>query len=146
MRILKACLVYFSLVFLAGFAMGLVRVPLLVPRLGVRLAEVLEMPLMLVVIVCSARYVVHRYAPLACYSRLFIGLAALLLLAVTELLFASLLQDLSPAQYVASRDPVSGSVYLGMLALFAAMPILQRNGQRPNNSFKPNPLRGSNAP
>lgn len=121
-RTLKAGLVYFALVFAAGFLLGLVRVPLLVPRLGVRFAELLEMPLMLLVIVCSARYVVRRYQPLHWRSRLLVGVIALSLLATAELLFAALLQGQSPAQYVASRDPVSGAVYLAMLLLFAAMP------------------------
>jgi len=121
-RTLKAGLVYFALVFAAGFLLGLVRVPLLVPRLGVRFAELLEMPLMLLVIVCSARYVVRRYRPLHWRSRLLVGVIALSLLATAELLFAALLQGQTPAEYVASRDPVSGAVYLGMLLLFAAMP------------------------
>jgi hypothetical protein len=121
-RTLKAALVYFALVFAAGFLLGLVRVPLLVPRLGVRFAELLEMPLMLLVIVCSARYVVRRYRLLTWLSRLLVGVIALSLLAAAELLFAALLQGQTPAQYVASRDPVSGAVYLAMLLLFAAMP------------------------
>ncbi|MBP8296721.1 MAG: hypothetical protein KAX84_11480 [Burkholderiales bacterium] len=45
-----AALTYFALVFAAGFVMGAVRVPFLVPRLGVRVAELLVviavMPLM----------------------------------------------------------------------------------------------------
>lgn len=121
-RTLKAGLVYFALVFAAGFLLGLVRVPLLVPRLGVRFAELLEMPLMLLVIVCSARYVVRRYRLLHWRSRLLVGVIALSLLAAAELLFAALLRGQTPAEYVASRDPVSGAVYLGMLLLFAAMP------------------------
>ncbi len=136
MHKLKASFLYFALVFSAGFLMGLVRVPFLVPRLGVRLAELLEMPLMLLVIVCSARYIVHRYAPLSRPARFGVGLAALLLAAASELLFAFLLQGQSPARYVASRDPVSGSVYLGMLVLFAAMPGLQRNRQGPENATR----------
>jgi hypothetical protein len=126
MRTLKAALVYFALVFAAGFLLGLVRVPLLVPRLGVRFAELLEMPLMLVVMVCSARHVVRRYRPLPWSRRLLVGVVALSLLAAAELLFAALLQGQTPAQYVASRDPVSGAAYLAMLLLFAAMPVLQR--------------------
>ena len=37
---------------------------------------------------------------------------------------ARALQGQSLAQYIASRDPVSGSVYLLMLGLFAAMPLV----------------------
>jgi hypothetical protein len=43
---------------------------------------------------------------------------------LAELLLAALLQGRSVAQYMASRDPVSGSVYLVMLLLFALMPSI----------------------
>ena len=43
---------------------------------------------------------------------------------VAELLLAAVLQDISVRQYIASRDPVSGSVYLLVLLLFALMPYI----------------------
>ena len=46
----KAGTAYFALVFGAGFVMGAIRVPLLVPRLGERVAELIEMPFMCIVI------------------------------------------------------------------------------------------------
>ena len=57
----KAAVAYFALVLGAGFVLGTIRVPFLVPRLGERYAELLEMPIMFVVIVLAARYVVRRY-------------------------------------------------------------------------------------
>ena len=42
---------YFALVFGAGFVLGVLRISFLVPRFGERLAELAEMPLMLLVIV-----------------------------------------------------------------------------------------------
>lgn len=128
LRIAKAAVLYFALVFGAGFLLAMVRIPLLVPRLGTRWAELLEMPAMLLVIVLSARYVVQRFGPLRLAARAAIGIAALLLLAVAELAVAGVLQGQSPAQYVASRDAVSGGAYLGMLLLFAVMPTFRRAG------------------
>ena len=102
-----------------------VRVPLLVPRLGVRIAELLEVPVMFLVIVLSARFVVSRFTlPPGARTRLSTGFVALALLVAAELSLAALVQGQTVTQYIASRDPVSGSVYLAMLGLFAAMPLL----------------------
>ena len=130
-QIIKAGLVYFALVMGAGFLLGTVRVPFMAPRLGERLAELIEMPLMLVVIGLSARFVVRRFAlPPTASVRLKVGFLALALAVCAELLLAAALQGQSVRAYIASRDPVSGSVYLAMLGLFALMPWLLARMQR----------------
>ena len=132
MRILKAATLYFALVFGTGFVLGMIRVPLLVPRLGVRIAELIEMPFMGVAIVLAARHVVRRFelAPGAS-NRLPVGLIALGTMVIAELSLAVLTQDRPIADYVLSRDPVSGPIYLAMLVLFALMPwILARRRGR----------------
>lgn len=122
---IKAGLAYFALVFGAGFVLGVLRVSFLVPRFGERIAELGEMPLMLAVIVIAARFIMRRFAvPFSMAARIGTGLLALCLLLAAELLLAVVVQDRSLADYVASRDPVSGSVYLAMLVLFALMPTL----------------------
>jgi hypothetical protein len=125
MRIAKASIAYFALVFGAGFILGSIRVPFLVPRLGERIAELIETPFMFVVVLFSARFIVRRFAlPTATSVRLGAGLIALSLLLAAELLLAVALQSQSLGEYIASRDPVSGSVYLAMLVLFAVMPLI----------------------
>ncbi len=125
MKTFRASLRYFLLVFSTGFVLGAVRVPFLVPRLGERHAELLEMPVMLVAIVLAARHVVRRFRLTAApSSALTVGCAALILLIMAELVLAVTLQDRSLGEYIASRDPLSGSVYLAMLLVFAAMPVL----------------------
>ena len=128
---IKAGLAYFALVFGAGFVLGVLRVSFLVPRFGERIAELGEMPLMLAVIVIAARFIMRRFAvPFSMAARIGTGLLALCLLLAAELLLAVVVQDRSLADYVASRDPVSGSVYLAMLVLFALMPtIVWRTGK-----------------
>jgi hypothetical protein len=116
---------YFALVFGAGFVLGSIRVPFLVPRLGERVAELLEMPFMFVVIVMAARFITRRFSlPASAAARLGAGFLALGLLLSAELLLAVVLQNRPLGEYLGSRDPVSGLVYLAMLALFALMPLL----------------------
>ena len=131
MQAIKAGLAYFALVMGAGFLLGMVRVPFLVPRLGERVAELIEMPLMFVVIGLSARFVVKRFAlPPTASVRLQVGFLALALAVCAELLLAMALQGQSLRAYIASRDPVSGSVYLAMLGLFAFMPLILARKRR----------------
>ena len=125
LRTIKAGMTYFCLAFGAGFIMGTIRVPFLVPRLGERVAVLIEMPFMFIVIVLAARFITKRFAlPATIMVRLTTGFLALGLLITAELLLAVALQDRSLGEYVSSRDPVSGSVYLAMLALFAAMTLV----------------------
>ena len=124
-RSVKPAFLYFALVLGTGFVLGMFRVPFLVPRLGERYAELLEMPFMFAAIILAARYVVRRFAlPASLPVRLKVGFAALALSVLTELLLATVLQGRSLVQFIASRDPVSGSVYLAMLLLFALMPSI----------------------
>lgn len=109
MRHLKPALAYMSLVMGTGFVFGVVRVPFIVPRLGERYAELLAMPFMLVAIVLAARYVVRRFdVSTGLVVRLQAGFVALGLSLVAEVLLATVLQGRTPAQFIASRDPVSG--------------------------------------
>lgn len=124
-RTIKAGITYFALVFGAGFVLGIIRVPFLVPRLGERVAELVEMPFMLVAILLAARFIIRRFSLTAkVLARLGAGFVALGLLVAAEVLLAVALQDRTLGEYVASRDPVSGSVYLAMLVLFAVMPLV----------------------
>jgi hypothetical protein len=123
MPLARASLCYFGLVFGAGFVLGALRVTLLVPRLGIRAAELLEMPVMFVVILWSARFVLRHFGLGASASRaLGAGLLALALLVAAELTLAFVVSGLTPGQYITTRDPVSGSVYLALLMVFALAP------------------------
>ena len=124
-RTIKAGITYFALVFGAGSALGMIRLPFLVPRLGERVAELIEMPFMFVAIVVSARFIIRRFSLRAnVLAPLGAGFLALGLLVAAEVLLAVAHQNRTLGEYVASRDPVSGMVYLAMLALFAVMPLV----------------------
>lgn len=122
-RTISAGFVYFAIVLGTGFALGLVRVPFLVPRIGERWAELMEMPIMAATIYFAAGYILRRCPAITLPGRaLAVGLFALVLAICAELGLAVFLQSQTVAKYVRSRDKVSGSVYLAMLAAFALMP------------------------
>ncbi len=122
---LLSSLSYFLLVFSAGFILGVVRVLLLVPVLGERNAELIEMPVMLMVIYASARLVVIRFPPLARLSAyLGLGLGALVLLLLIEFTLVLGLRGISLAEYFTARDPVSGIAYAVSLLIYLLMPFL----------------------
>lgn len=125
MGILKPALVYFALVFGAGFVLGPIRILWAVPRFGARTAELMETPIMLTVIVLAARWIVRRFAvPPAPSRRLAVGGLALVFVLAMELSAVLALRGLTISQYTATRDPVAGAVYLGSLVVFALMPLL----------------------
>ena len=126
-RVLLAAALYFGIVFGVGFLLGAVRVPFLVPRLGERVAELAEMPLMFVAIFLAAGHVVRKYgASVAPLGWVLVGALSLAFLVASELLLAVVLAGRGIGEYITSRDPVSGSVYLALWVVFAAMPWLRR--------------------
>lgn len=121
--LLKTGLAYAAMVFGVGFVLGSIRVFLVVPRLGVRWAELLEAPLMVFASFLAARFVIRRFGPFRRAQCLVIGTLALAFMLLAEAGFI-LVQGFSISGYVASRDPVSGIAYLVSLGVFAAMPLI----------------------
>ncbi|MCW5968110.1 MAG: hypothetical protein KIT57_06325 [Blastocatellales bacterium] len=138
MKVLKAGLIYFFLVFGAGFALGPVRVLWVAPLIGGRAAELVEMPIMLLVIFLAARWIVGHYAlPPAPAARLGMGLVALIPTLLLEFTLVLKLRGLTLTEYFAERDPVSGTVYYLMLGVFAVMPlIVERKRDDGTNEMK----------
>ena len=125
MRILKAGTAYFALVFGTGFVLGTVRTLWVVPRLGVRTAELLETPFMLVAIVFAAAWISRRIDNVGgSSSRVAVGVLALALLLTAEVIMGVAVLGLSFVEVFTMHDPVSGTVYYAMLGVFAWMPWL----------------------
>lgn len=121
---LRAGWLYFLTVFGAGFVLGVIRVLLLIPRMGVRTAELIELPFMVLVTIVAARWVVLRFTISAVrHAPLRVGLFALSLLIAAEIGLGSL-RGATPSEYLTGRDPVSGPAYFAALALFGLMPVL----------------------
>ena len=125
MQILKGGALYFAPAFGVGFALGTIRVLWVVPRFGARAAELMEMPLMLVVIILAAGWVARRMAlSPSPFIRLGVGCVALGLLLIAEFTLVLGLRGLTIGEYFASQDPVAGTAYVVMLMAFAVMPLL----------------------
>jgi hypothetical protein len=123
--LLKAAGSYFAVVFGAGFVFGVIRVLFVIPRIGVRAAELIEMPVMVFVTILAARWMVRCFALSDTFARAVVGFIALSLLLVAEagLVWVS---GSSISQFVSTRDPVSGIAYLGALILVGIMPLFWR--------------------
>jgi len=123
LRIIQSAALYFALVFGAGFVLGVIRVLFVAPHLGARTAELIEMPIMFVVILAAARWIVRR-APAPASTRLAIGFLALTLTLAVEFSFVLWFLSLTLVQYVHAMDPVSGTFYFALLAVFAILPAV----------------------
>jgi len=123
MRILTQATLYFAFVFGAGFILGPIRIFLVIPRVGVRAAELMEAPIMLGVIIVASRWMVRRFPESSdMSSRLATGFLALALMLGAEFALAHVLRGISVREYLANRDPVSGTVYYALLVVFALLP------------------------
>ena len=106
MRSLNPALLYFALVFGAGFALGPVRILWAVPRFGTRAAELMEMPIMLAVTIFVCRWIIRKFAVSPEPSvRMGMGGIAFVLMLVAEFALVLRLRGLSISEYLAARDP-----------------------------------------
>jgi len=123
--IVKAGLTYFGLVFGIGAILGPVRVLVVVPQVGDRIAELIEAPLMLAVMIVAVRWVVRRFAvPPVTSLRFGIGAFALSLGLLFEFTVVLAWRGLTIPEYFATRDPIAATVYYLLLLLFALLPVV----------------------
>lgn len=105
--------------------LGPIRILWAVPRFGERTAELMETPIMFVVIVLAARWTCRRLSvPSMPSQRLRMGVLAFVLLLVPEFTVVLWLRGLTLSEYFANRDPVAGTAYMVMLGVYAVMPLL----------------------
>ncbi len=122
---IKAGVVYFALVFAAGFVLGTLRTLWVVPRVGPRIAELAEAPIMVGISILAARWVVWRACiPPLWPRRLAMGCIALGLMLLAEFAFVLWVRGLTIRGYFEARDPVSGTAYFAALGAFALIPVL----------------------
>jgi hypothetical protein len=126
-RAMRAGVLYFAMVFVIGFLLGIIRVAFVVPRAGARVAELLELPIMIAASFFSARWLIGKLAVSAdLVSRTAMGAAALILMLAAEAGIGWWLQGITVREYFASRDPVSAAFYYLALLVFALLPLIVR--------------------
>jgi len=124
---LKAGVVYFGLVFGAGFVLGTIRTLWVVPRLGVRTAELAEAPIMFGISILAARWAVRHVQVSPLWpKRLAMGCIALGLMLVAEFTLGLWIRGITIREDFAARDLISGTVYFLTLGAFAVIPIFAR--------------------
>ena len=122
---IKAGLCYFALTFGAGFLLGPLRILVLEPRVGAGVAELVELPVMILVTWLAACWTIRRFhLPFSRGPRLLMGVLAFALLLAAEFSLVLPLRGLALEQYFAARDPVSGIAYYLSLVLLASMPLI----------------------
>ena len=125
MSVIKPAVSYFFLVFLCGFVLGVVREVWMLQWLSQRNAELMEMPVILLVAWLAATYCVVRPSKIRRDSHfLLVGLLALILMLGFELTVVLGLRGLTFPAYIESRDVISGGAYVLSLMLFMLMPWL----------------------
>jgi hypothetical protein len=122
MQRLRAASLYFLLVFSAGFALGTLRVLFIVPVIGERAAELLEMPLMVVIVAVAARFIVRKFASSihGTSQWLQVGVTAFACMLTADVCVGVALRGMTVWQALFARDPLSGTAYylaLGFLTL-----------------------------
>lgn len=124
-QVLKAGTIYFLVAVGAEFVLEVIRLQVVALHVGERLAEMLEIPNVLLATIIGARWVVDRFTlPPLPGIRLSVGLVALILLLIAEGTVILPIHGLSVSEYLATQDPVVGIAPLGALGVLTVMPFL----------------------
>ena len=87
---LRAGLVYFALIFAAGFLLGTLRVFVVLPHLGPTIAVLIELPVILAICWFAAKWIIEKLAvPAVTADRLVMGVLAFVCLILAETILAT---------------------------------------------------------
>ena len=116
---------YFLVAVGAEFVLEVIRFQVVALHVGKRLAEMMEIPNVLLATIIGARWVVDRFTlPPLPGIRLTVGLVALVILLIAEGAIILPLNGLSVIEYLAGHDPVVGVASPGALGVLTVMPFL----------------------
>ena len=116
--------------------LGAIRTLWVVPHIGERAAELIELSFMIGISFVAARFVVRRFAfPVETRVRLRVGAVALALMLAAEFSLVRWMRGMSIREYFATRDPISAAAYYATLVIFALFPLFaERDGQPESQS------------
>jgi hypothetical protein len=138
MRVIAAAVLYFAIVFGAGFVLGPIRVFWLMPQLGETLAVCCEAPFILLAIVLAAKWVPKKLSMRTDLVPLtLMGAGALLLQQFADFAVGILLRGMTVTQQLAQFARPAGLIYAALLILFLAMPVLANWPRRQPADRKP---------
>jgi hypothetical protein len=124
MRILTSACLYFLIVFGVGFLLGPVRVLWLEPSLGKTAAVAVEAPFLLAAMIFAARQVPKWLGLSTIGSLAAMGIAAVALQQIADFAVAIRLRGITAGEQFASLADPAGVIYVALVILFAAMPVL----------------------
>jgi hypothetical protein len=125
MRVLKAGVIYFLLLFAVGWVLGPIRELWAVPRFGRITALLFEAVIMLTAMILSSRWGMRRFdVPPTLGSTIPMGLVALGILAAAEIAGVLWVRGQSLQDNAASLVTAPAVISLVMFVLFAVMPTL----------------------
>jgi hypothetical protein len=130
MRILTSACLYFVIVFGVGFLLGPIRVLWLEPWLGKTAAVAVEAPCLLAAMIFAARQV-PRWTGLSktIGSLAAMGIGALFLQQIADVALAIGLRGMTASEKVKAYATPEGLIYLALVLLFAAMPVMVNRGR-----------------
>lgn len=121
-----AGLAYAAIAFAAGFALGVLRVSLIAPRLGETAAVMFELPIMLALSWLACRWIIARWhVPATVSARAAVGGLALALLLAAEAVLGTLGLGRTLAEHLASYQNLPERLGLAAQILFGLFPLLQ---------------------
>jgi hypothetical protein len=122
----KAGVIYFLLIFAAGFLLGVIRIKLVIPNFGALAGLLIELPLILTLSWLACRLVIRKLrVPADIQPRLVMGAVALALMLLSETAVAIIGLDQRLGAHIDQYGTVNGLIGLAALLLFAAMPLLR---------------------
>jgi hypothetical protein len=124
MKAVQAGLLYFVSVFGCAFALGFLRVLLVVPLVGARAAEFLEFPwLFAVMTVANSKIQKRLLVGGSTAERAIMGFTGLVLTLAVEFTAMLRLRNLSFEQYLEEKDPVTSTVFYLLLLVYGCLPV-----------------------